>query len=70
MREKQEQALVAGIALGFNGMTSSDRFQAFVSREGQPFFDSETTQRIKDILIINNEWEVYDSLSDKYLPSM
>jgi signal transduction histidine kinase len=70
MREKQEQALVAGFALGANGMTSSDRLQAFVSREGQPFFDSETTQRIKDILIIDNKWEVYDSLSDQYLPEV
>lgn len=69
LRKMQEQALVAGIALGFNGMQATDRLQDFVKREGQPFFDSKTTKRIKDILIINNEWEVYDSLSEKYLPS-
>lgn len=70
LRELQEQALVAGIALGFNGMQSSDRLEDFVNREGQPFFDEKTTQRIKDILVINNEWEVYDSLSKKYLPEV
>lgn len=69
LREVQQQALVAGIALGFNGMSSSDRLQDFVKREGQPFFDEKTTQQIKDILVINSRWEVYDSLSDKYLPT-
>ena len=69
LRESQEQALVAGIALGFNGVSSSDRLQDFVKREGQPFFDESTTKRIKDIILISNEWEVYDSLSDKYLPT-
>ncbi len=69
LREMQEQALVAGIALGFNGMQASDRLRDFVNREGQPFFDARTTRRIQDIIIINNEWEVYDSLSEKYLPT-
>ena len=69
MRNLQEQALVAGIALGFNSMSSSDRLQDFVNRQGQSFFDERTTQRIKDIIVINNEWEVYDSLNPEYLPT-
>lgn len=69
LRTEQEQALVAGIALGFNAMTSSDRLRDFVKREGQPFFDERTTQRIKDIIVIDDKWEISDSLSDKYLPS-
>src|SRR5687768_216149 len=69
LRKLQEQALVAGIALGVNGMTSQDRIRDFVNREGQTFFDEKTTKRIKDIIIINNKWEVYDSLSEKYLPA-
>ncbi len=67
-RKIQEQALVAGIALGFNSIVSKDRLQTFVEREGQPFFDEKTTQRIKDIIVIDKEWQVYDSLSDEYLP--
>lgn len=67
-RKIQEQALVAGIALGFNSIVSKDRLQTFVEREGQPFFDEKTTQRIKDIIVINKQWQVYDSLSDEYLP--
>lgn len=69
IRQAQEQALIAGLALGVNSLTSSDRLQAFVQREGQPFFDSETTQRIKDIIVINNDWQIHDSLSDEYLPT-
>src|SRR5687767_878514 len=69
LREMQEQALVAGIVLGFNSMTSEYRLQEFVAREGQPFFDDRITKRIKDIIIINNEWQVYDSLSSEYLPT-
>lgn len=68
-RKRQERALVAGIALGFNGMQSKDRLKDFVSREGQPFFDERVTQRIKDIIVINNEWQVYDSLSPENLPT-
>ncbi len=68
--EAQEQAFLAGIALGFNSMTSEDRLRDFVKREGQPFYDRRTTERIKDILVINSDWQVNDSLSDDYLPSV
>ncbi len=68
-RKRQENALVAGIALGFNGMQSDDRLKDFVSREGQPYFNEQITQRIKDIIIINNKWQVEDSLSPEYLPT-
>ena len=67
--EKQEQAFVAGIALGFNSLTSEDRLRDFVKREGQPFYDRQTTERIKDILVINSKWQINDSLSDEFLPT-
>lgn len=69
LRMMQEQALVAGIALGANSLTSGDRLQEFVKREGQPFFDEKSTQRIQDIIIVNPNWQIYDSLSEDYLPS-
>ncbi len=70
LREMQEQALVAGIALGFNSMTSEYRLIDFVKREGQPFFDEKTTKRIQEIIIIDNEWQVYDSLNPEHLPTV
>lgn len=68
MRERQTQALVAGMALGFTSMRSEDRLQDFVRSEGQTFFDERTTSRIKDVIVINNEWQVNDSLNPNYLP--
>jgi signal transduction histidine kinase len=68
-RTIREKALVAGIALGANSLTSGVRLQDFVKREGQPFFDEKSTERIRDIIIINPDWQVLDSLSDDYLPT-
>lgn len=68
LTEMQEQALLAGFALGVNSMTSQDRLRDFVEREGQSFYNERTSKRIKDILVIDSDWQVYDSLSGKYLP--
>lgn len=68
-REMQVKALVAGIVLGFNGMQiKDDRLKEFVKKEGSRFFDEKTSELLKDIVIIDSDWEVYDSYSDKYLP--
>lgn len=66
IRKRQEQALVAGIALGFNGMQSRDRLSDIIKQEGQGFFEERITMRIKDIIVINNKWQVYDSLNPDY----
>jgi signal transduction histidine kinase len=70
LRELQEDALVAGITLGFNSMQSTDRLMDLVKRDGQPYFDEQTTERIKDIIVINNKWQVTDTLNSvDYLPN-
>lgn len=68
MRERQQQVLVAGVSLGFNGLSSSDRMKDFIKR-GDQAFDERTIERIKDIIVINKDWEVYDSLNENYLPT-
>lgn len=67
--EAQSKALAAGITLGFNSITSSEYLQDLVKREDQPFYDEKATERIRDIIIINNNWEITDNLSGEYLPS-
>lgn len=70
IREKQEQILVAGIAIGISGLTKfGDRIQDLVTAPDQTFFDEKAEKRIKDILIIDNNWQVWDSLNDEYLPT-
>ena len=69
VRENREQALVAGIALGFKSFTSNDRLSDFVKRGGEPFYDESVIDRIQDIIIINNRWQINDSLNPDYLPT-
>ncbi len=69
MRELQEQALVAGIALGFNSIQVKDRLRELVNREGESFFDEQTLERIQDIIVINNNWQISDSLNPDYVPT-
>lgn len=68
-REMQVKALVAGIVLGFNGMQIKDvRLGEFVENEGARFFDDRTKELVKDIIIVDSDWEIYDSYTEKYLP--
>jgi signal transduction histidine kinase len=67
LRAMQEQALVAGFALGTNGITSKEYMQDLVRREGQTYFDEKITERLKDIIIINENWQITDSLNQEDL---
>ncbi len=70
LREAQTQALVAGITLGFTSIPLKDlRVQDLVDDKDQTYFDEATKERIKDIIIIDNNWQVTDSLNPDYLPT-
>jgi signal transduction histidine kinase len=68
LRDAQSQALVAGIALGTNGITSREYMQDLIERSDQTFFDQASADRIRDVIIIDNKWQVYDSLNPDYSP--
>ncbi len=63
LREMQEQALVAGFALGTGGITSKDYMTEIVKREDQTFFDDKISQRIQDIIVINQNGQIRDTLN-------
>lgn len=70
LRDAQARALVAGIALGFSALTAEDdRLQDLIDRPGQTFLDDSARKLIKDIIIINDKWQVTDSLNPEYLPT-
>lgn len=69
-RALQGKALVDGITLGASSLVSSERLRDFVKHEGQSFFNEKSTERIQDIIVINPQWQILDSLSDQYLPSV
>jgi signal transduction histidine kinase len=66
IREKQEKALVAGITLGFNSINSDDRLKDLAKIES---YFPEHSDKIAEILVIDDVWEISDSLNPKYLPS-
>ena len=68
-RDAQAQALRAGIALGSNGITSSEYIQDLLNRDDQTYFDDETTALIKDVIIIDSEGNVRDSLNPDFVPT-
>lgn len=69
LRERQEQALVAGFGLGFNSITTTEYMQDLIQREGQAFFNQEMTERIRDVLTIDSQWQIRDSLNPDHLPT-
>jgi signal transduction histidine kinase len=69
LREAQAQALVAGITLGFTSIPLNNmRIQDLIDQTDQTYFDAATKERIRDIIIIDNNWRVLDSLNPDYLP--
>ncbi len=69
LRAMQEQALVAGMVLGFSGISSREYMKDLVESGGQPFFDERTAQRIKDVIIINEKWQIWDNYKYDFVPT-
>jgi signal transduction histidine kinase len=61
LREMQQQALIAGVALGFKGLLSTSRLVELITREGDPLFDPQKG-RVANVIIVDNEWFISDSL--------
>jgi signal transduction histidine kinase len=70
LRDAQAKALVAGITLGSNALTSSAYMDELLKREGQTYFDEAAAARVKDVIIIDNNWEVTDSLNPDFQPTI
>lgn len=64
-RERVEKVLVTGMTLGIVSISSSDRLIQL--KEKSPNFQ-EYYSRIADIIVIDDQWQVWDSLNDQYNP--
>lgn len=67
LRETQEKALIAGLALGVRGITSTSRLTTL--REGNAQFD-EAGGRVLNVIIVDDKWQVFDSLRKEQLPEL
>ncbi len=62
----QERALIAGVSLGVRGITSDKRMIRL--REGNPQFDEAAGGRVLNVIIVDHEWKVFDSLREDQWP--
>lgn len=69
-REIQLRTLVAGIALGVSGITSKEYLLDLIAQPNQTFLDEDTHERIRDIIIIDNKWQITDSLTPELVPTI
>ncbi len=67
-RELHDNALLAGIRLGVSGISSGEYMTDMIAVPGQAYLDEGSRQRISDVIIVNNLWQVTDSLNQDLLP--
>ncbi|HJU54869.1 MAG TPA: hypothetical protein VJ715_09865, partial [Pyrinomonadaceae bacterium] len=61
MRELQTQALVAAVAVGFESISAKPRLVELVKKRNNPLLNPETG-RIANIIVVDNNWKLSDSL--------
>lgn len=64
-RERIEKALVTGMTLGIVSISSKDRLIQLTEKNSN---FQEYHRRIADIIVIDDKWQVWDSLNDQYNP--
>jgi signal transduction histidine kinase len=64
---EQEQAIMAGVALGVNSI-SSNKYLAEISPNVRGPLLGEGAGRVRNVLVVDNEGNVYDSLMPEYAP--
>jgi signal transduction histidine kinase len=66
---EQEQAIMAGVALGVSAVSSQLYLDDLRKNLKQPLLD-EHTGRVKNVLVVDDEGQVRDSLDDKFAPKI
>ncbi|MDT4897273.1 MAG: hypothetical protein QOH25_2350 [Acidobacteriota bacterium] len=61
LREQQQQALIAGVALGAKSISSPSRLVELIKLENNPLLDPQTG-RVANVVVVDNNWIVADSL--------
>jgi len=64
---EQEQAIMAGVALGVNTLTSKFYLEDLAKNLEKPLLDP-NNGRVKNVLVVDNLGQVRDSLDDAYTP--
>src|SRR6266513_4857532 len=67
MLVEQEQAIMAGVALGVNSISSAKYLDQIRSNVREPLLD-EQSGRVRNVLVVDRNGNVLDSLSKDYAP--
>ena len=67
MLVEQEQAIMAGVALGVNSINSQKYLDQMRNDSRGPLID-EKTGRVKNVLVVNGDGNIEDSLVEEYSP--
>ncbi|MEQ1762294.1 MAG: ATP-binding protein [Pyrinomonadaceae bacterium] len=68
-RELHDNALLAGLRLGVSGISSGEYMTDMIAQPGQVYLDGASSERVSDVIIVNNLWQVTDSLNSDRLPT-
>jgi hypothetical protein len=68
MLVEQEQAIMAGVALGVNSISSGEYLDKMQKEAKQPLLDQQAG-RVKNVLVVDSEGNVQDSLNGDYAPT-
>ena len=64
---EQEQAIMAGVALGVNSISSDKYLDQIRDSINEPLID-ERTGRVRNVMVVDNNGNIRDSLIDDYTP--
>jgi len=64
----QEQAIMAGVALGVNSISSREYLDKMQKEAKQPLLDQQAG-RVKNVLVVDSDGNVQDSLNGDYAPT-
>ena len=64
---EQQQAIMAGVALGVNSMSSGVYLDKLRAQAKQPLFGDQA-ERVKNVLIVDDQGNIKDSLDEKQIP--
>jgi signal transduction histidine kinase len=67
MLVEQEQAIMAGVALGVNSISSNKYLDEIRSTVREPLLD-EPNGRVRNVLVVDSDGNITDSLSHEYAP--
>jgi signal transduction histidine kinase len=69
IRELHDNALTSAFILGVNGITSGEYMSDMISQPTQQYLDDDSAQRVRDILIVDKNWQITDSLNPELVPN-